>query len=196
MRTEPVVNRSLHPIFIHCWVLSQTPLSSVPSLLLYLDWRRIILVVFRGGKLCEWDCCCSPHLKGHAGLLAKFRRLSLHPVLSLLELVQTQRNVSNTWNFSVVQVHSYFIKNVFMNTCFQSVGFVVSQFWAHFCTKPHNQKPVDVYLQWPVKNNGAVKKKNCFPCCFVINGYKEDPSICHLLGGSLDLCYSRIDLIC
>lgn len=59
----------------------------------------------------------------------------------------------------------------------------------------YNCKLVDeVYLHWPVKNNGAVKKKkNCFPFCFVISGCKEDPSICHLLGDILDLCYSRTD---
>lgn len=37
------------------------------------------------------------------------------------------------------------------------------------------------------------KKKICFPFCFMISGYKEDPRICHLLGDILDLCYSRTD---
>lgn len=32
----------------------------------------------------------SPHLKGHAGLLDKVRRLFFHSVLDLLELVKTQ----------------------------------------------------------------------------------------------------------
>lgn len=56
----------------------------------------------------------SPHLKDHAGLLAKARRPSLHSVLGLLELAQTQ-HVSNIQKFSVVQVHSFFIKNVSKN---------------------------------------------------------------------------------
>lgn len=65
----------------------------------------------------------SPYLKGHAGLLVKVRRPSLHPVLGLLELVQTQHNVSNIQKFSVVQVHSFFIKNVSKNAKSSSYDF-------------------------------------------------------------------------
>lgn len=68
----------------------------------------------------------SPHLEGHTGFLAKVRRLSLHLVLGLLELVQTQ-HISNIRKFSVVQVHSFFIENVCKNAGLQSLALTVSQ---------------------------------------------------------------------
>lgn len=79
------------------------------SLLPCLACRRIILPAFKWGKLCEWDAeWYSPHLKGHAGLLAKVRRLILHPALGLLELMQTQQNISNMEIFTCMRAFLFY----------------------------------------------------------------------------------------